>query len=167
VKYFSKKRGFVAVDVPPLSIDLKTEVKARASFVRPENMHITLKFLGEYDIDEAKKIKVLEGFGSFELELEGLGAFPNVKNARVIWVGVKNPKKINELAKKTHELFGYNKFYPHITLVRMKEPFDASELLKKYHNICFGSLRVDLVKFKESILTPAGSIYKTLYEVKL
>ena len=76
-------------------LDTLKESNADIRWVKPENMHITLKFLGEVEEERVPRIiervpRALEGIGPFSTEARGVGIFPNTRNARVLWIGLEN-----------------------------------------------------------------------------
>ena len=106
-------------------------------WVKEENLHITLKFLGEIEegkIEETKKIieESLENIKSFSIEAGKLGAFPSLSSPHVIWLGIENGKeKVEEIFKNIEERLSSidippdtRKFHPHITLGRVRRRVD-------------------------------------------
>lgn len=154
--------------------DLKT--------VKPENIHLTLKFLGdvsESKLDEVKKL--LEDISKpdpFEMEINGLGIFPRPSFIRVIWAGVSNGSEEakllrRELDKRLRSL-GFSEedkdFTPHLTIARVKSGKAKEKLasiVKQESDTSFGKINVDKIKLKKSELTPEGPIYTDLQKVEL
>jgi 2'-5' RNA ligase len=182
-----KFRGFIAIDIRsfPKLIQFENEIKntgADVKLVEPDNIHITLKFLGDTEeelIDSIEEImkKSVEEMDSFEVQLKGSGVFPSQNYIKVMWIGLKNGEKIGEIAseidEKTSDL-GFQRekrgFSAHLTIARVKSAKNKEKLLQiieKYRDIEFGSFEVDSIKLKKSELTPKGPIYTTLKEVKL
>jgi 2'-5' RNA ligase len=99
-----------------------------ARWVRPESLHVTLKFIGEKPIETVEEIKrALSGIraGSIEITFRGYGFFPTAKAARVFWVGIESGPQLSSLAKAADEAtsaLGIAKedhpFTPHLTLAR-------------------------------------------------
>jgi 2'-5' RNA ligase len=99
-----------------------------ARWVRPESMHVTLKFIGEKPLEIVEEIKpALSGIraGSFAITFRGYGFFPTAKYARVLWVGIESGPQLLSLAKAVDEAtfsLGIPKedhpFAPHLTLAR-------------------------------------------------
>lgn len=182
-------RCFISVDVeeePVLSniVSVMSElstVKADVKFVERENLHFTLKFLGEISpnlIDRIYSAMLNVKHEPFTIRIGGLGAFPKPSSPRVVWLGVlEGGEKMVELYEKLErELVkvGFKrereKFVPHLTIARVKSPRSRGLLAKKILELSgveVGELKVDSVRLKQSILTPKGPIYKTLREVKL
>jgi 2'-5' RNA ligase len=99
-----------------------------ARWVRPESLHVTLKFIGEKPIETVEEInRALSGIhtGSIEITFRGYGFFPTAKAARVFWVGIESGPQLPSLAKAVDEAtfaLGIPKedhpFAPHLTLAR-------------------------------------------------
>jgi len=92
-------RSFVAVELPEPILEAVGQLSgrlrasgARATWVKPENMHLTLRFLGEVDEDNINRLKAIlsdsyRGMSPFTLSVRGVGAFPNMRRPSVVWVG--------------------------------------------------------------------------------
>ena len=175
-------RTFVAVEITDQGIldsikNIQSKLNIQAKPVELQNMHFTLLFLGEISDEMAQRVqnelKTIQ-FDSFDINFEGIGAFPKPKFARVIWIGVKNgAEQLVELAKKVEEKLsplGFQsdkEFKPHMTIFRIKNKIDdITDELKKYSNTNFGSQKVIEIKFKKSVLTPNGPIYTDLQVIK-
>jgi len=183
----SQFRGFIAVDIDvfPKLLEFEKEIKetgANVKLVEPENVHITLKFLGDTNesrIDEIDKIMkdAVKGIDPFNIQLKGAGVFPNQNYIKVIWIGIKQGEPIGVIASKIDEQLskmGFKKekrgFSPHLTIARVKSARGKDEILHviaKYGDVQFVDIRVDSIKLKKSDLTPKGPIYTTLIDVKL
>ncbi len=158
------------------------ETGANVKLVEPENVHITLKFLGDTDesrIDEIDKIMkdAVKEIDPFNIQLEGAGVFPNQNYIKIIWMGIKQGEPIGLIARKIDEQLskiGFKKekrgFSPHLTIARVKSAKGKDGILhviEKYRDVQFVDIRVDSIKLKKSDLTPKGPIYTTLIDVKL
>ena len=183
----SKFRGFIAIDIEsfPKLIQFENEIKNSGSIlklVEPENIHITLKFLGDTDKENIEKIEeiikdAVKLTDPFEIKLNGCGVFPNQNYIKVMWIGIKNGDPIGKIADIIDEKLsglGFErekrKFSAHLTVARVKSAKNKDKLLQiieKYRDTEFGSFKVDSIKLKESELTPKGPIYTTLIEVKI
>jgi len=152
-----------------------------AAFVKKENMHLSLKFLG--DVPE-KKLEPLKSALSkvsiqpFELEVSGVGTFPTLNDIRVLWFGaVKGGREFVELQKKIDmELaplsFAPEKSYvPHLTFARVKCVLDRAklrELVEHNHGTYnIGSFKVSNFRLMKSTLSPAGPEYAELAKFEL
>ena len=183
----SKFRGFIAIDIDsfPKLVQFENEIKntgANVKLVEPENVHITLKFLGDTDegyIDQIEEIikDAVKQTDSFEIQLKGSGVFPNQNYIKVMWIGIKNGEKIGKIASKIDKQLselGFEKekrgFSAHLTIARVRSAKNKEKLLQiieKYRDMEFGNFKVDSVKLKKSELTSKGPIYTALKEVKL
>ena len=176
-------RTFVAVQISNETVldpiaKLQSELKIDAKPVSKENMHFTLFFLGEISEDVAQK--VMESlnsvsFAPIDVKLIEVGAFPNTRFPRVVWLGVdKNAaKSLIDLATQVEEklcLLGFKSdkpFKPHLTIFRIKNKVnDISQELDRFKSVEIGHETVSELKFKKSILTPTGPIYSDLQVVK-
>ena len=181
-----KFRGFIAIDIDsfPKLVQFENEIRnlgANVKLVEPENIHITLKFLGDTNEEYADRIDeimkdAVKNSNPFEIKLKGAGVFPNQNYIKVMWIGIENGEKIGKIASKIDEKIselGFEKerrrFSAHLTIARVKSAKNKEkllELIEKYRDIEFGSLKVDTIKLKKSELTPKGPIYTMLKEVK-
>ncbi len=182
-------RSFIAVDLPSEITEKLWKIAAQLNKpginpVKKENMHITLKFLGNTDHETldrmAERMETRVSITPFTLEITGIGAFPGDRNPRVIWAGTgegaDNMKQLAGFVENIAGRFGFRKekrpFVPHSTIARVKRISGESrnivrEVIKKYSNAHFGTFQVDTVRIKKSTLTPAGPIYDDLYTIRL
>ncbi len=181
-------RAFIAVDIEDPNL-VSRLVSIRDAFVatgapmkpvEDQNMHITIRFLGEIPVtivDEVYQVMSTVRFQRFRIRLYGVGAFPNTSRPRVIWVGVR--EGADELARIYREIerglrrLGFRpereEFVPHITLARLKGSRNLDrvvKLLNQYAEIDVGEMTVEVIRLKQSILTRSGPIYRTLREVR-
>lgn len=183
----TKFRGFIAIDinVTPNILNLLKDItnsNADVKLVEPQNIHITLKFLGDVqednieDIEQIMKDSVKE-IEPFTLKLGGTGVFPNQNYIRVVWVGIKDAEIIETISRSIDERLsqlGFKRekrgFSAHLTIGRVKTAKNKQLLLKvieRYKDFEFSTQEVNSIKLKKSDLTPKGPIYTTLREVKL
>ncbi|WP_430515198.1 RNA 2',3'-cyclic phosphodiesterase [Pyrococcus woesei] len=181
-------RAFIAIDVNESVRDSLVRAQdyigskeAKIKFVERENFHITLKFLGEITEEQAEEIKkilekIAKKYKKHEVNVKGIGVFPNPNYVRVIWAGIKNDEIIKKIAKEIDEelaKLGFkkeNNFVAHITIGRVKFVKDKLGLamkLKELANEDFGSFVVEAIELKKSTLTPKGPIYETLARFEL
>ena len=131
--------------VQEIQSELKPLIRAKVSWAKPENIHITLKFLGEVNVNKIDSIKeelkkVSKMYSLFEMSFRGIGAFPNFRRPRVIWVGVDlGFEFLTQIAKaieKAMKKFGFpsegRNFTPHLTLGRIKAYTDSEEINPKF-----------------------------------
>src|SRR5712692_4062615 len=176
-------RLFVALEIPSavrenLAALLKSirAVSPRTRWVRPENLHVTLKFIGE--VPETKLVAIrsaLAGVCSDQpvtLDFRGLGFFPNDKHPRVFWAGIEASPNLITLAAdidKATEKLGIPReqrpFSPHLTLARFEAPRLPEKLRAAIQENAareFGSLHTSRIHLIESKLKPSGAEYTTL-----
>ena len=167
----------------------KTAGSATAQYVRwvaPENIHLTLKFLGDVESGRLPDLQhavadACAGIAPFTLTIGGAGAFPDTRRPNVLWVGIGGDvERAVTLAQKIDEACGAlgfareeRAFSPHLTLGRVKrdaKPNDRSfigEMLVHAKIGALGELRVKRVSVMKSVLTPGGSVYTRLAAVEL
>jgi RNA 2',3'-cyclic 3'-phosphodiesterase len=147
-----------------------------ARWVRPEGMHITLKFIGHVSPEKSAEIRAaLEPIGSphpVELRFRGLGFFPNERRPRVVWGGIEATRNLSTIANRIEtalEPLGIVResrdFVPHLTLARFPAPEKAPELVRLANELqsCeFGSARETEFHLFESVLHRSGAEYKKL-----
>jgi 2'-5' RNA ligase len=185
-------RTFIAINVPPAVLDTITRIQNRfkslglhASWVKPGNIHLTLKFLGDTDPDripgiQDKLTETLASFACFQLSLDSVGVFPDTKNPRVLWLGLKDEegalKTLQADIEKALESIGFPReqrpFSPHVTLARVKSPKGKKQLKDELDAVNQEGIAPHLfdvgeIHLYESQLTPKGSIYTVLANFKL
>jgi RNA 2',3'-cyclic 3'-phosphodiesterase len=147
--------------------------------VERENIHLTVKFLGNVSrprLAEVKSSLKQLIFPSFAAEIKGAGAFPNLNHMNVIWVGVNEGwsqvELIYEQVEKLLSGLGFRRenrpFSPHITIARVRSGRKRDEIanfLQHLSDESFGTITVDKVRLKQSILSSSGPKYSTLLEV--
>jgi 2'-5' RNA ligase len=183
-------RLFVAIELPPeikqgiamIQDDLRA-AGANAGWTRPEGIHLTLKFLGE--VEESKVNEIREALASavgtkdkLSLAIAGAGAFPNVKNPRVLWLGVSGDvEKLGLLQAAVEDAMvrlGFEreerKFSPHLTLARIKfpKPQDAwQQKIEGIRDVKLGEFKADRVSLMKSELKREGAVYMEVGKVEL
>lgn len=181
----STMRAFIAIELPPAVrtelADLQQRLQRtglKARWVRPENIHLTLKFLGEIDPQNAAQIsaavkRAAEKHIPFTLTVSGIGVFPHIRKARVMWAGLSGG--VTELINLHKDLDAAlvacglepekRSFRGHLTLARFRDRVNPDKLetaLKDSGRARMGHWTVaDLVLF-QSDLRPAGPIYSRL-----
>jgi len=180
-------RSFIAFDIEDEGIirelsrvqSVLLGTGADLKLVEPKNIHVTIRFLGEITPAMINKIygeMVKVVFSPFDIEIRGLGAFPNMRHINVIWAGIR--RGLNELRNIYYQLepnlqrLGLRPddkgFSPHLTIARVRTSRRRDELAKiirDFENHEFGIVKARCLRLKKSILTPQGPIYSTLREV--
>ena len=187
-------RAFIAIET---SVDIQKKMEeltgrlkkgasfssVRPSWVKPANAHLTLKFLGNIEESQLEHIARLmraacAGISPFSLEVGGLGVFPNERQPRVLWIGIKNPGNeiisMQKLLDQGLATLGFetekHAFHPHLTIARFKYLKGTAafmEVIHEHQNLsnlgdCIAS---ELILF-QSKLHPDGAIYIPLKKIK-
>lgn len=175
-------RCFISIELPnevkeeinKVQNELKINSNIKSKIVEKENLHLTLKFLGEISdkkIEEIKKLLTMVNINSFKAYLGKIGVFPTPTYIRVIWVGLEPKESFEELHDKI-DLTLNNKdkrFESHVTLARIKSVKDKASLIKKLQEIKVKPLSFDANSFilKKSTLTKKGPIYEDIAKFAL
>jgi 2'-5' RNA ligase len=183
-------RIFIAI---PLPDDLKDriaavqerlkKVPADVSWVGMDKFHLTLKFLGEVPDDKVPAVAAavqhaVAGGAPFAVTLHGLGAFPDLRAPRVIWVGLRDGEpQLRVLAETVDGALAALGFAPekrrfsgHLTLGRVRSRANLPALVTRIESLKetpFGSCTVDRVALMRSILHPQGSEYQCLQSISI
>jgi RNA 2',3'-cyclic 3'-phosphodiesterase len=148
-----------------------------ASWVRPEGLHVTLKFIGEVAAPRVEALAsaaaaAAEGFAPFGLSVEEAGTFPPRGAARVLWLGLRDESgglaRLQRRLEAECEAAGFpaepRAFKPHLTLARLRQPKGTYELFEAHRRSTFGpySFKVSELVVMRSELGPGGSRYTAL-----
>ena len=176
-------RLFVALEIPSTVrenlaslLNSFRAITKEPRWVRAENLHVTLKFLGEVEEEKLAAVRTaLAGIRSEQavaLEFRGLGFFPNEKHPRVFWAGMEAPPNLKTLAADIEgavEKLGISRekreFSPHLTLARFERPRLPDPLRQAIAENArrdLGSLRTNEFHLIQSKLKPSGAEYTTL-----
>ncbi|HIP16604.1 MAG TPA: RNA 2',3'-cyclic phosphodiesterase [Methanothermococcus okinawensis] len=167
-------RCFLAIELSDEIVEelenLKSNFKIEGiKLVERENLHITVKFLGEIEEKTVEDIKNMDlSIEPVESHIGGLGVFPNENYIRVIWVGASNLVPLFEEVDMKLQGLNFKKereYVPHITIGRVKFLKDKKilkERIKKYRDVDIGTLYVDSIVLMKSTLTRSGPIYNVL-----
>lgn len=139
-------------------------------WVDKDNLHLTLKFLGEVEELKSESVKaklgnIAQRFTNFSFTYQGISAFPNKRRAKVIFVAVKDGEKIIELMKiidNDLSTLGFNReksYVPHLTLGRARVPLDISHSDVNFSPLTVNASGLSLIK---STLTRYGPIYEVI-----
>lgn len=179
-------RLFVAIEVPPEILQearhiqtlLQKRIQGPARWVRPEGIHLTIKFLGDVSPERRADIEGLlarqvRGTAPLSFQVSGPGAFPTIDRPRVIWLGIGGDTgPLEALQRRLEDAFaslGFAReerpFRPHLTLARVKIPkmliglADAIDREGPYRGGSFTAQSISLIA---SALTPQGAVYERL-----
>ena len=186
-------RAFIAIEIPPeikkaiaTSIaNLHNGAGRAVRWVATENIHLTLKFLGEISpasvelLSQALQAEC-DQHAPFDITVSGLGCFPNSHRPRIIWIGLNIPPELNRLQHRLETAtarMGYaiedKPFSPHLTIGRIREQATPVELgnihdaLEKLQVGSLGTFTVQAVHLFKSDLKPAGPEYTCLFSARL
>lgn len=186
-------RTFLAIELPPEIKDALSRIQgqlkssgADVKWVLPQNIHLTLKFLGEIDDKRLEKVieivdDAVKDKNPFRMRVSSLGAFPKISFPRVIWIGIdKGDKEIKEIARELEEKIAQvgipkedRPFSSHITIGRTRSTLNREGLVQgleklagnfEGENLEFTVTKITLFK---STLTPKGPVYEVIKEANL
>lgn len=182
-------RLFIAIEVPEAikegvfrAIEPVKALKADVRWVTPAAFHLTLKFLGEVDEKGLEEVKAALGglptIPPSTMRVQGAGAFPGLKNPRVLWIGAEEPSGhlavIQGELEDRLEAQGFPRedrpFHPHLTVGRVKSFKRTRELadgLGALKGLLFGEFPLEEVVLFKSDLKPAGAVYTKLFTVPI
>ena len=183
-------RAFIAVEIPheiqqaihrqAVSV-LKKTTDSLVRWVSPENMHLTLKVLGDISPSNVELLTRMlsseaDSARCFDLQIGGLGSFPSLRKPRVLYIGIQAPAGLEALqhgVESASRRLGYESedhaFSPHLTIGRVRQDastIDQQKIRQALENIRIDSLgmaRVDSVHLFKSDLKPSGSVYTKLF----
>ena len=156
--------------------------EASASWSRPENVHLTLKFFGNVRQDRLAQVseaasRVAAEYSPFQLRIGGTGVFPKPSRPQVLWIGVEDRSgRLSELQQRLEEEFARDGFSnedraykPHLTIARIRRPDGARKLAETHLQTDFGftEIRVNEFVFFRSELSPKGSRYTSISKHEL
>jgi len=179
-------RSFLAFDIESDMVlnrfataqSLLVQTGADLKLVEPQNIHITVRFLGNITpgmadkiFDEMKQVQ----FVPFNVQIKGLGAFPNPRYSRVVWAGITDgadqlKSVFSQLEPRLRGLGftpDHRGFSPHLTIARVRSGRNKQQLadfVTENANYEFGTVNAKCLRLKKSTLTPKGPIYSTLKE---
>jgi 2'-5' RNA ligase len=183
-------RTFIAVELPPavtfllgkVQEDLKSK-GIRAKWVKPENIHLTLKFLGNVSPDDIEKINramagAVGSFAGINLIAKGVGVFPGMRRPRVIWVGLGGQIQLlldmQRALENSLEPLGFKRekrsFKGHLTLGRIRKTIQPSrirQIMQEYAALTSEEFTVSRITLFKSELKPTGAVYSQLQQAAL
>jgi len=176
-------RTFVAAEINSTKVlnsiqKVQSDLDLRAKPVALNNMHFTMLFLGE--ISEKISFKVQDALNSiqfeeFDVKFQGIGAFPNTRSPRVVWIGTdeQGGRQLCELASTVEDTLlplGFHSdkpFRSHVTIFRIKNKIgNISDKLESLSSTEFGVQKISEIKLKKSVLTSTGPNYTDLQVIK-
>ena len=183
-------RTFIAIKLPDAVTTSISEVQERIRshgiklrWVKPENIHITLKFLGDIKEDDIESVTAViydsaKSRGPISLCAKGIGVFPGLKRPRVVWVGIAGQLEsllgLKNSLEQGLEGLGFDKdkrpYRGHLTLGRVKGRIDPKKLggaLKQCDGFTSETFCAENVVFFKSELKPTGAVYTALARVPL
>jgi len=183
-------RSFLAIELPKTILKKIEEVQGDlrsthvdVRWVNSGKIHLTLKFFGNIEESRVDPIfktieEVTRNTPPFSFKVRGVGAFPHLKNPRVIWMGLVDGREtlisFQKQIETQLEEIGFQPedrpFHPHLTLGRMKSSRGKEELVRrlgKFKEEEFGTFQVERVVLFKSDLKPTGPIYTPLKEMRL
>lgn len=183
-------RAFIAIEIGDAAREVLTELNGRLAeslsgvrWTKPENLHLTLRFLGDVMQDELDRIRGVlstscKGLRPLELRVEGLGVFPDAGRPRIVWAGVhaegNSLALVQAIAEEAARAGGLapdaRRFHPHITLGRVRRlPAGASivSLLEREGNFAGGEFTARHVSLFQSTLTCGGAQYERIGKYSL
>jgi 2'-5' RNA ligase len=182
-------RAFIGVTVDPIVIQKVSDVAAELKvdmpglrWVAAENLHFTLKFLGPIQEEQIALVvnaldQAVRPFPRFTINAKGLGVFPDLKRARVLWVGLEgsNLRALASRVEAALEPLGFppesRAFAPHLTIGRWRQ-FDGSseklgKVLEQWRGYEFGRSTVESVTLFQSVLDRHGAVYHPMRTISL
>lgn len=172
-------RTFISIDIPE---EVKEEIKKiqeklpefKGKKTEFENLHLTLKFLGELNEEEVEDVKnKLREVRFFEIDIgiDSIGVFSE-RFVRIVWLYVKGTEELQRNVDEKLSELGFEKekrFMSHLTIARVKEVNDKKEFLNKLKKLNVPRVKflIKDFRFKKSILKPEGPIYETIGKYSL
>lgn len=181
-------RCFIAIEIPEEiqaalhKVISQAQLNRESGFrpVRPESIHLTLKFLGDVPKDRILAIssgikKVCAEITPLTIQVRGLGVFPTWDRPRTVWAGLQYPSELTDIFRKIDEVTSHagfpgetRGFSPHLTLARASERGDPQTIKQRVRGLqslpesLFGEVTVNQVTFFKSLLQQGGSVYEVI-----
>lgn len=191
-------RLFIAIELPPAPSTLRPALQSTlkalqqavptntVKWVQPDNMHLTLKFLGDVPARQINAIErglqaAITGHSPFSIEVANLGCFPNFSRPNVLWIGLNSPnnhlRRLRDSIEQHIAPLGYptedREFSPHLTLGRVKRDL-AKPIIGKIGQAAqginigkLGDWPCEFVRLMRSELRPEGPVYTCIAEKRL
>ena len=182
-------RCFIAIEVPSevrsAFVELQDDLRgagADVAWTNPDNIHLTLKFLGEIDKKLASEVEqvcleTIASMSPFKLSINRIGFFPNERHPRVLWVGlggqVETLEKLQEQLDERLAGIGFEVeekvFQPHLTVGRIRSNKNLREMLKRSDGYSLPTLSfmVEEIVLMKSDLLSSGACYSELAKARM
>lgn len=184
------KRIFTAIDISEearakaadyIKILREEFSQVRVGWERPEKLHLTMKFLGDVDDEQLANLTAAvqataKQFTDFKLQITETGVFPSKRNARILWLGVRdeegNLKKLNEILENECEKKGFTRekrnFKAHLTIARLREPHKSIKLADFHarNEFLSNEFTVPEIIIFQSQLSASGSQYTPVFRAQ-
>jgi len=183
-------RTFIAIEIPENIIsqfhELQESIKVygfKIRWVRSENIHLTLKFLGDVEAVKIGEIagsisETVEGYTPLSLKAKGIGVFPSIKRPRVLWVGLtgqlESLVRLQKTLDENLKVLGFpgenRPFKGHLTLGRIKDKIDVkkfADALMAFRNFESETFTAGQIVLYKSELKPSGAFYTELASASL
>lgn len=181
-------RLFIAIELPEWLRERIVRIqdslrgfRCSIAWVKEENLHITLKFLGDVEEERLESIsktirRVALSSSPFKLKVKRVGCFPTLRGPRVVWVGVEDSDSLISLKEGIEmalEEIGFERekrpFHPHITFGRIKKIPEEGWIKKllSFGGVEMGTFEVCSISLFRSLLKPRGAVYTKLVEATL
>ena len=183
-------RLFIAIELPDLVkgmlSDLVGELRPKLKgwrWIRVENLHLTIKFLGELDeqdlnmVQECLRVCICKkAIAPIRFQIASIGVFPSIRHPSVLWCGMLEEERVLQMLaadlENDLEKIGFQKeersFHPHITIARASKKDPAIIVqrdIEMYKERVFAAFDATMISLLKSSLTPQGAIYETLFQV--
>lgn len=185
----ARHRIFIAAELDPPLRDAVAEIEqqleaagAHARWVKPANLHFTLRFIGEVAAAHVARVKIATreatvAMQPFTIVLQSLGAFPSLHRPQVVWVGVsEGAEELTGLATRINGQLARHgfpppdkEFRPHLTLARVRSSHEWGDLVRaldQSRDTTIGRQRIEAISVMESQLMPQGPLYTRIEEVR-
>jgi RNA 2',3'-cyclic 3'-phosphodiesterase len=171
-----------------LAVDVSDEIRKKVAVIQKElrstdiklveenNLHFTLKFLGEVSSTDIENImpplgRLAAATKTFDIAIRGVGAFPNNGNPRVLWLGAEGEKFVGLYEAVNGALAGMfeeERATPHLTIARVRAAgTETANFLSRHKNTEIGHVAVDRIVLKKSVLTGGGPVYENVAAFEL
>ncbi len=172
-------RLFIAIEIPQNIKENICEIRKTIYGVKwtpREQLHITIKFIGEVQENEQALIRERLAeikWSSFTITLNGTGFFPSSRKPRILWMGIERSENLFELKQKIDLALsdlGINTenrdFTPHLTLARLSgnKQTDISKMIERFSSIGQFTVQVDSFILFSSLLTSKGAVHEIIQE---